>query len=98
MPAASCSASATRTASRCPSTRRSGGRAQGAHSLFGVASQEGLGKLPTIVVSSMENLLARDRLIADGGAAVQGMPIDPALRRVLLLRAVAHLVGGTFDV
>src|SRR6185312_16662683 len=57
IPAVSCSLIATRTASSWPSSNAPPSSAHGAHKTFGFASQDGLGKLPTMVVSSMESFL-----------------------------------------
>src|SRR4051812_8296892 len=57
MPASSCSFSTSSVASRFASARASPACAQGAQSIFGCASQKGLGRLPAIVVSSMRSLL-----------------------------------------
>jgi hypothetical protein len=53
MPAASCSLSATSTASRLASASSGPDRFQGAHSMRGFASHDGLGRLPAMVVKSM---------------------------------------------
>src|ERR1700747_3300547 len=53
IPASSCSFIATRTASRCPSSRDAPWSAHGAQRTSGFASQDGFGKLPVIVVLSM---------------------------------------------
>src|SRR5882672_9610212 len=56
MPAASCSRSASTTASRLASARASPESAQGAHSARGCASHAGLGRLPAIVVSRLKSV------------------------------------------
>ena len=50
MPASSWSRRTSRTASRLPSASASPSSCHGAHSSLGVASQDGLGRLPAIVV------------------------------------------------
>src|SRR5216683_5433649 len=61
MPASSCSLSASNVASRLASSNSAPLRSQGAQSMRGLASQEGFGKEPAIVVSSMAKL-ARGRI------------------------------------
>src|SRR5260221_4120373 len=56
IPASSCSLSASRVASRLASSSSSPLRSHGAHSMRGLASQEGLGRLPAIVVWSIAGL------------------------------------------
>src|SRR6267143_1689946 len=54
MPASSCSRRARRTASRLASSSAAPARLHGAHSVSGFASQDGFGKLPAIVVRSID--------------------------------------------
>src|SRR5665213_2179027 len=53
MPMSSCSLSASTVASRLAASSAAPSGTQGAHSIFGLASQAGFGRLPAIVVSSM---------------------------------------------
>src|ERR1700733_12995070 len=62
MPISSCSLSVRMVASRLASARASPWSAQGAHSILGLASQAGLGRLPARVVSSMAFLPGGDFL------------------------------------
>jgi hypothetical protein len=54
IPASSCSFSINSVASRFASTSASPSSCHGAHSILGVASQAGFGRLPAIVVSSID--------------------------------------------
>src|SRR5580692_6252568 len=101
MPASSCSLMAMRVASRLPASRSSPASRHGAHSLLGSASQDGLGRLPAMLVSNIFFLFT----FSFSAWALRGFapPVDPVILREDTApakggqRGVAHQGGGSTE-
>src|SRR5437588_873161 len=82
MPQSSWIFSARSVASRLPSASASASRRQAGHNFFGSASQDGFGRLPAIVVSS----IGVPRSAAEGGGVVEARHAGAAVEDLRVAR------------